>query len=58
MGLNWKDEDGSHKIAVIFRGLLSIEYPWKRNIEVAQLTRGMFITNHYIKDAIEEIQEF
>ena len=48
--LNWKDEDKSLKIGVIFRGVLSIEYQWKRNIEVAQLTKGMFITNHYIKD--------
>jgi len=51
--LNWKDEDGSHKIGVVFKGILSLEYVWKRKLEIAQLTRGMYITNHYIKDQIE-----
>lgn len=55
--LNWKDEDHSHKIAAIYRGVVNIEYQWKRNIEVAQLAKGMYIANHYIKDQIEEIQD-
>lgn len=56
--LNWKDQDGSHKIGVVFQGTLSIQYPWKRNIQIAQLNKGKFITNHYIKDQLEEIQEY
>lgn len=51
--LNWKDQDHSNKIAVIFRGLINIEYQWKRTIQVAQLAKGMFISNHYIKDQIQ-----
>jgi hypothetical protein len=56
--LNWKDEDGSHKIGIVYKGLISIEYHWKRNIEVMQITKGKYITNHYIKDEIEEIQDY
>lgn len=51
--LNWKDEDGSLKIGVVYRGIISIEYQWKRNIQICEITRGMFITNHYIKDEME-----
>lgn len=32
---SWKDEDGSCKFAVIYRGVVSIEYQWKRNIQIA-----------------------
>jgi hypothetical protein len=56
--LNWKDEDGSFKLAVVYKGVISIEYPWKRNIQIAEVTRGMFLTNHYIKDEIEELEDY
>jgi hypothetical protein len=54
--LNWKDEDGSHKIGIVYKGVISIEYPWKRNVQICEITKGMFFTNHYIKDDLEEIQ--
>jgi hypothetical protein len=50
---NWKDDDGSLKLAVIYRGVISIEYQWKRTVQIAEITKGMFLTNHYIKDDIE-----
>jgi hypothetical protein len=51
--LNWKDEDGSCKLAVIYRGVIGIEYQWKRRLQLTELTKGMFLANRYIRDEIE-----
>lgn len=55
--LNWKDEDGSCKLAVVYKGVIGIEYQWKRMLKLAEVTRGMFLANRYIRDDIEELDD-
>ena len=53
--LSWKDEDGSNKLAVVYKGVVGIEYEWKRRLHLAEVTRGMFHANRYIRDDDEEL---
>lgn len=53
--LNWKDEDGSSKLGVVYKGVVGIEYQWKRRLQLAEITKGMFIANRYIRDEVEEL---
>lgn len=43
--LDWRDEDGASKIAIIFKGAIVVEYPWRRIIKLAEITEGMMFCN-------------
>ena len=47
--LDWRDEDGASKITIIFKGAIVVEYPWRRIIQLAEITEGMMFCNRSSK---------
>lgn len=33
--LNWKDDDGSLKLGIVYKGIVGIEFDWKRRVQLA-----------------------